>query len=214
MAVFAIDTFHPVALDSPDHLQPRGTMLDNSTNPAFNECLLRMFSYRPTVLDFGCAGGGMVRSLIADGILAIGLEGSDYNQINRLHEWPAIPYALFTVDLSQPFTLHDGSHVPYKFDVITMWEFVEHVFYARIDTMIENAKAHLKDGGLIIGSTNDLHSIYEGIAHHLTIQPISWWYAKFAEHGFRRLVDIEDYFRTNQAWVRKVKSNFVVRLEQ
>lgn len=210
---FEIDTLQSVALDSPDHLQPRGTKLDNSVNKNFNRCLLRMFEHPPRVLDFGCAGGGMVRSLIKDGCIAIGLEGSDYNQQHGRHEWPVIPDNLFTVDLSYPFVLHTGNQEPYQFDVITMWEFIEHIPTNRISTVLENAKAHLKKNGLIIGSTNDLHSIYEGVQHHLTIQPMSWWYKKFSEHGFKRVVNLEHYFSDNHAWVRKVKSNFVMRLE-
>ncbi|MHC4338300.1 MAG: class I SAM-dependent methyltransferase [Planctomycetota bacterium] len=208
---FYLDTEHPVALDSPDHTQPRATKNDNSTNPAFNRCLLALYEGRkPSVLDFGCAGGGMVRSLIwGDGCLAIGLEGSDYNLEFQQAEWPMIPENLFTCDLGYPFTLHNGDDEPHQFDVVTAWEFVEHIPQGRLPVMIQNMRKHLKKGGLVIGSTNDRESIVNGVEHHLTRKPIAWWIELFELSGFKRRVNLEQYFDGEGAWVRKVRDNFV-----
>jgi len=212
--MFRLETEHPVALDSPDHIEPRGARFDNSISLWFNAELIKMVGYKPKVLDFGCAGGGMVRTLLNDGCTAVGLEGCDWNLKHQKHEWPHIPEYLFTCDLRYPFLLHLGNRQPYKFDVVTMWEFIEHIPMDRIDTVLENAKKHMKPAGYIIGSTNDLSVVYNGIEHHLTLQPMSWWYAKFSEHGFCSLPEREAYFDKHNAWVRKSKSAFVVQLEK
>jgi 2-polyprenyl-3-methyl-5-hydroxy-6-metoxy-1,4-benzoquinol methylase len=209
---FYLETDHPIAEDSPDHIQPRSTKLDNSTNRKFNERLLHLYkNKKPSVLDFGCAGGGMVRTLIDDGCVAVGLEGSDYNLKHQRAEWAVIPDNLFTCDLSYPFTLHTGDKQPYKFDVITAWEFVEHLPEERLPQMVENMWRHLNLNGLIIGSTTSLNSIYDGVEHHQTLKPMWWWSDLFAEYGFRRQVDKESYFDVADAWVRKVRFNFVFR---
>ena len=210
---FEIETKRPVAIDSPDHIMPRGTKLDNSKNMNFNRYLLEMFDDKPSVLDFGCAGGGMVKTFVDSGCVAIGLEGSDYNLKQQRAEWATIPDNLFTCDIGYRFILHTGDRNSYKFDVITMWEFVEHISTDRVDRMIKNAKAHLKPNGYIFGSTNDHHSIYQGVEHHQTIRPFSWWAAKFAEHGFSRKPHDELRFNKHNAWVRKGKSKFILKMD-
>jgi len=208
---FILTTDYPIALDSPDHIDPRGTMLDNSVNHKFNKFLVKKLGTDVQVLDFGCAGGGMVHSLLDDGILAVGLEGSDYNRNHGTHEWPAIPDNLFTVDLSRPFTLRYGRRsYPHKFDVITMWEFIEHIPTDRLPTMVENAHRHLKEGGLIIGSASPMTSWHNGIQHHLTRWSLARWYDFFEKNDFKRNVDLEEFFSKTGAWVRKVHFNFVL----
>jgi len=208
---FYLETEHPIAEDSPDHIQPRATARDNSKNRNFNKSLRDLYPDRPlAVLDFGCAGGGMVRTLIEDGFTAIGLEGSDYNLENQSKEWPYIPDNLFTCDIGFPFVLHTGDGKPYQFDIVTAWEFVEHLPEDRLPTMIANAKKHLKVGGLMVGSTNKFGSVFDGVEHHLTQQPISWWLELFDGLGFERRLDLEHYFEKREAWVRNVRDKFVL----
>lgn len=210
---FHLDTAYPVALDSPDHIQPRSTVRDNSINPNFNRRLLQLFpdDKKPSILDLGCAGGGMVKTLIDDGCIAVGLEGSDYNLLHQRAEWATIPDNLFTCDLGYPFILHTGNGKPYKFDVITAWEFMEHIPEERIDQLITNMRKHLKPGGLVIGSISDCDSIWEGIQHHLTRKPFWWWNEQFGKHEFERRTDHEMHFDNASAWVRKVRFNFVMQ---
>lgn len=185
-------------------------MRDNSTNPNFNRILYKLYAKdKPSVLDLGCAGGGMVRTLIDDGCIAVGLEGSDYNLKHQKHEWIAIPDNLFTCDISRLFTLHSGDHKPYKFDVVTAWEFIEHIAEDRLQFMLENIRKHIKTNGLVIGSTNDQPSVFDGVEHHLTKKPISWWIELFERFGFKRRPDLEYQFRIAAAWVRQVRDNFV-----
>jgi len=214
---FKLITDHPVALDSPDHIQPHGTKRDNTIKPRFNECLIDCFEgKKPSVLDFGCAGGGMVRSLIDDGCIAVGLEGSDYNLVRNRKEWRVIPDNLFTCDLGYPFTLTNGSKEPYQFDVITAWEFLEHMPEERLPVMIENMRRHLKPKGLLIGSTNP-SSTFEyahapgDMEHHLTQKSMVWWSDLFWDHGFKSDRDIEQHFNGKSAWLRFIQFAFVYR---
>ncbi len=57
MTTFTMNAQKPVAYDSPDHIQPWGTVNDNSINYCFN---LKLMWWLPRpylkVLDIGCAG--------------------------------------------------------------------------------------------------------------------------------------------------------------
>ena len=105
--MITISTRSPVAKDSLDHLYPHGTANDNSVLPSFNTKLFNRWP-EPRVLDIGCAGGGMVKSIVDDGGFAVGIEGSNYSQKHKRAEWATIPDNLFTADATRPFTLHGG----------------------------------------------------------------------------------------------------------
>ena len=211
MSIF-LKTDHPIALDSPDHLVPLGTIRDNYESQAFNQHLYGLFNgSKPSILDFGCAGGAMVRSLIDDGCLAIGLEGSDYNRRTQRAEWSVIPDNLLTCDLGFPFTLSFDNGEPFEFDIITAWEFVEHLPEDRLPVMIDNICRHLKLGGLVIGSSTDWHMPYKGVEHHQTIHGLEWWEDLFKSHGFIHRTDLLQYFDVAEAWVRRHDFNFVFK---
>jgi hypothetical protein len=80
METFGIETSKPIAYDSPDHIQPHGTASNNTTSPRFNG---KLFEYIPAgevrLLDIGCSGGGLVKSILDEGGFGIGIEGSDYS---------------------------------------------------------------------------------------------------------------------------------------
>ncbi len=61
-------TDYPVALDSPDHLYPHGTVRDNSYSRAFNDKLGGLVEWPISVLDLGCSGGAMVHSMLQEGM--------------------------------------------------------------------------------------------------------------------------------------------------
>jgi cyclopropane fatty-acyl-phospholipid synthase-like methyltransferase len=210
---FNLDTDHPVALDSNDYLHPLGAKQDNYENPMFNQLLFGLFNgNKPTVLDFGCAGGAMVRSLIDDGCLAIGLEGSDYGLVTQTHEWGVIPDNLLTCDLSFPFILSNEDSEPFKFDVITAWEFVEHLSEERLPVMIDNMRRHLKARGFVIGSSTDWDSQFRKIIYHPTRHKLDWWEDLFKSHGFMHRTDLLERFDKAEAWVRRHDFNFVFQM--
>src|SRR5690242_4199678 len=67
---FAIETDHPIAYESPDHLTPWGAW-GNSGSDNFNLKLLRWLPVETLkVLDLGCAGGKSVEDLHNLGVTA------------------------------------------------------------------------------------------------------------------------------------------------
>jgi len=93
-----------VAYESLDHIYPWGTKQDNSKNLSFNNALYELIPIKElSVLDIGCSGGGFVKTLLDAGVLAVGIEGSDYSKIRGRAEWATIPGHLFTADVTAPF---------------------------------------------------------------------------------------------------------------
>lgn len=192
-----------VAHQSPDHLFPWGTRLDNSQNLRFNEKLMDLYSAPGRrilkVLDLGCSGGGFVRSLLDDGCFAIGLEGSDYSCRHKRAEWRTIPEHLFLCDITKDFSvLLTGAPAPrpMQFEVITAWEVIEHVAELDLPTLVGNVRKHLLPEGLWIMSVATDDDVVDGVNRHQTVKPREWWVEFFEKHGFHNLPHVVDYFNT------------------
>ena len=155
------------------------------------------------MLDLGCAGGGLVRSFLEDGHVAIGIEGSDISKRSVSGEWDNIPYHLFTCDIAQPFQVVDAAQNPFLFDLITAWEVFEHIPENKVPGVLENIYRHLKPGGYVIVSIDLLPdgNPISGAVYHQTLKPASWWIGLFEkqkfllpkDHGF----EAEDMVRGN-----------------
>jgi SAM-dependent methyltransferase len=198
-----VETAHPVAVESPDHLNPWGTARDNSRNPRFNAKLYRLFSSLdrpPRVMDLGCSGGGFVRDCLNDGCLAVGLEGSDYSLRMRRAEWAQIGGRfLFTADIAKPFQVMaraDGAEQPLVFDVITSWDVLEHIAAGDLPAVCDNLRRHLAPGGICVFSISHSSDVIRGVELHQTIQPREWWVELFAANGLRAHDTLERYFNT------------------
>ena len=192
---YTVQTNHPVALDSLDHLRPLGTANDSYRNPRFNQKLFALYPGRQLrVTDWGCAGGGFVRDLVDAGHDAVGLEGSNFSLLRRRAEWATIPDRLFTCDISRPFTIQQAGQ-PVRFDVITAWEVMEHIPTQRLPILCENVRHHLAPGGLWILSVS--HSTED---HHVTNRPRPWWEEQFQRERFTHHPWLNEYF--GQDWVR------------
>jgi len=205
MPTFRIVTNKPVAIDSPDHLLPWGTARDNSVNLAFNKKLIRLIPVSQLrVLDLGCAGGGFVKSILAQGGFAIGVEGSDYSRVRKRAEWATIPDHLFTADITEPFwLLEEGAQNqerPLQFNVITGWEIIEHVREEQLACVCENIMRHLSTGGLVIMSVSPLEDVIKGVRLHQTVKQKEWWIAKFEELGLIHHESLCGYFGID--WIR------------
>ncbi len=198
-----LDTEHPVATESYDYIDSKIQELDLSYNPAFNAKLYQICQGPLTVLDVGCGAGNFVKTVIADGREAVGLEGDSHHLDHKYDGWSAVPSNLFTCDVAYRFTLHQGDHVPYCFDVVTAWEFVEHIQESDLPMVWNNIRRHLRVGGLFIMTTpSDIrHHPRRGLDHHRTRRDEAWWTATIMQHGFLRLYEIEEFF--GEDWVRR-----------
>ncbi len=202
--LFKLEAAVPIALDSDDHKWPRGTMTDNSVNLRFNTKLYQFFQNESElkVLDLGCSGGGFVRSVLADGHTAIGIEGSDYSQYYRSGEWGNIPHHLFTGDITAEFQLYElPNTISVKFDCITLWEVLEHIPEAKIHVLIQNIKNHLAPNGICVASVDVVPDgdLLTGAVYHQTLRPKSWWLAQFYDHA---LVEVSNHNFCTQDYVR------------
>lgn len=203
-----VKTQHPIALESRDHLLPFGTKQDNSVNLKFNEKLSKIMPSPISVLDLGCAGGGMVKSFLDQGDLAVGIEGSDYSFVEQRAEWTNIPNNLFLADITKPFEILIDNH-PAKFDLITAWEFFEHIQEKDLIAVFDNIDKHLKSDGLMIASISSLESY-----HHRTVHPKNWWLEFVKQYtSFIYRADYLDNFNETD-FVRNLSHNFHVVLSR
>ena len=208
---FRIETDYPLAIDSPDHLHPWGTAADNHFNPDFNRRLLKLVN-PVAVLDLGCAGGGMVQSFLKMGQLAVGIDGSNYSLKFKRAAWAKIPGNLFTADIAKPFTIYDGMAQPYQFDVVTAWEFFEHIKETDLPMVMDNILKHLKPGGLLIGTTTNAPSRHTKYEYHQTRQPREWWLKYFSQYGFIDQPALITHFYN--AWVRNGRFKIAMKLSE
>jgi SAM-dependent methyltransferase len=200
-------TSKPIADDSPDHLHPHGVARDNSVHRPINAKLYELIpAQQVRLLDLGCAGGGFVKSVIDDGGFAVGIEGSDYNRVRNRAEWATIPGNLFTADATEPFRVRRryDDHLPLadsiSFNIITAWEFFEHIHISKLKAVMNNIRWHLAPDGFVFGSISEVPYTWNGVDFHQTVRPRHWWLTIFAELGWRHRADIEDHF--GDEWVR------------
>ena len=190
-----VETDYKIAFDSPDHIAPCGTKLDNNTNRSFiflmNKLLHREFPNRQLkFLDLGCAGGQLVRDFKDLGYISVGLEGSDYSLKHKRANWPLLAgKSLFTCDIAKPFEvkLEDKK---IKFNLITAWEVLEHIRTEELDNVFKNIINHLEEGGYFIASTSSDSSMNEGLELHQTRMVNEEW-LKYIQAKYRELMPVD-----------------------
>jgi hypothetical protein len=180
MEVSLVSDFE-VASDSPDHLNPFGTLQDNTRNYAFYKKCVKLYGVDVSYLDLGCSGGGLVFDFALHGNFSIGLEGSDRSKKMGRANWRTLPNNLFTCDITKPFRLvtHDTSRTR-MFHVIGCWEVLEHSPEEALPQLLDNVALHLEVGGVFIGSVSQMADD----PLHVTIKDTAWWKDLFARHGF------------------------------
>ena len=151
------------------------------------------FSRFLTIMDMGCGGGQFVKDCHDDGHFAVGVDGSDWSKRNKRSAWREIPDCLFTCDASKPFQFHFDKK-PAKFDVITSWEFFEHINESDVNRVIKQMKKHLAEGGIWINSINGRSDMVDGNEYHATIKPRQWWMGKFNANGLEENKAVHRYF--------------------
>lgn len=188
----SVETQHQVAFASPDHIAPKGTASNNSTNKKFvlslDARLRREFSHGPLrMMDLGCAGGQLVADFMSLRWLGAGLEGSDFSLKHRRANWAQLANTnLFTCDITQPFRVKLGGQ-PVRFHLITAWEVMEHIATPDLPQVFQNIRDHLEPGGYFIASTTETSDIHEGLELHQTQWTNPQWRAWVAE----RFPDLE-----------------------
>ena len=189
---FTRETRHPVAFASPDHIAPKGTAVNNSTNKKFilhmDEKLHREFGPGTLrMMDIGCAGGQTVADFMALRWQGIGLEGSDFSLKHKRANWAQLANThLFTCDITKPFQLKlDGQ--PARFHLITAWEVMEHIAPDDLQQVFSNIFQHLEPGGYFIASTTETSDIHEGLELHQT----RWTNAEWQAYLRRAFPDLE-----------------------
>lgn len=185
-----------IATDSLDHIYPFGTANCNQRNLRFInkfDKLLRNNSKQLNVLDLGCAGGGFVRDCNNVGMLAVGVEGSDFSKNLKRQNWAIIPEFLFNCDITKKFELFsDGKKI--KFNLITAWEVLEHIKKKDIENLIENIKSNLDGNGIFVGSVSSYPVLLDGVDLHETQESFNWWKKQFEKKGFYVRWELYDYF--------------------
>lgn len=188
-----------IAIDSPDHICPHGTVRDNSRNSDFNQRLYSLFGgQKLCILDLGCSGGGFVKDCLDDGHIAFGLEGSDISKRSQRAEWATIPNNLFTCDITEPYGFYleqeDGTKERALFHVITAWEVLEHLEPQKVPQAIDYIADNLCMNGLFCCSIPFGEAARPGNEiWHQSIMPKEWWESQLA----RRLTPVpslERYF--------------------
>jgi hypothetical protein len=159
--MFTLETEHPVAYTSPDHLYPQGTKNDkggpsytweNGFNPFVDEVVTYFNRPDLKVLDLGAASGYLVKDFMKRGCITVGLEGSDWSIKNKVKNWKEL-YGknLFTCDIGKPFQIKYNQN-PVKFNLINAWEVVEHLPPEELSVFTENVYNHLEDDGIFVCS--------------------------------------------------------------
>lgn len=184
---FARETKHPVAFESPDHIAPKGTAVNNSTNKKFvlymDAKLRREFGDQAQLrmMDLGCAGGQTVADFMTLCWQGVGIEGSDFSLKHRRANWAQLANThLFTGDITKAFQVTQTGQ-PAKFHLITAWEVMEHIAAPDLNQVFRNVVNHLEPGGYFIASTTETSDIHEGLELHQTRWSNEQWRTYVAE---------------------------------
>jgi 2-polyprenyl-3-methyl-5-hydroxy-6-metoxy-1,4-benzoquinol methylase len=185
---FVVETNYRVAFESPDHIAPKGTAANNSTNKKF---LLHMDEYLRhelkagtntlNFMDLGCSGGQLVADFIKMKWRGAGLEGSDFSLKFKRANWATLANTnLFTCDITKPYQVTlDGK--PAQFHLITAWEVMEHIATPDLDLVLTQIRKHLAPGGYFVASTTETSDIHEGLELHQTQWTNPQWRAYIAK---------------------------------
>jgi len=200
-------TTTPYCKSSPDYTSPIGATHDDTTNLSYIEALEEHYGLgHPLVtLELGCAGGRIVKDLADRGHDAYGIEGTPYPLQMRRPAW--VEYygtRLFNHDLSQPFVLQDSAGADMQFDIISHWEFLEHLPPQCLPYLHAKLYTHLKEDGIILAGispwgpttnrdrfedTDPRKTLALEVEHHQSC----FWREEWEELYWNKLFDCHDY---------------------
>ena len=183
--ILKLKTNYPIAESSNDHISPDSTTEGISRPTFFVQNCISVLGQDIKCLDLGSGAAGLVYEYAMSQVLAIGVDGSDFCRVNRIGYWPLLPNNLFTCDITKPFSfLSRDTQTQIYFDVITMWEVLEHIAESDLPDLFNNISHHLCKHGYFIGSISLVEYLdCDGNPYHVTLKPRDWWKAKFIESG-------------------------------
>jgi 2-polyprenyl-3-methyl-5-hydroxy-6-metoxy-1,4-benzoquinol methylase len=206
-----VKTDFRVAFESPDHIAPKGTAVNNSTNKKFvlhmDERIHRELGTGIRTLNFmdlGCSGGQLVADFLKMRWRGVGLEGSDYSLKFRRANWAKLANInLFTCDITKPYqVMLDGK--PAEFHLITAWEVMEHIATPDLEIVFTQVRKHLAPGGYFIASTTETSDMHEGLELHQT----QWTNAQWRAYVEKNFPDLE-YVDVGLKIYQFVRYNFI-----
>ncbi|WP_457108599.1 SAM-dependent methyltransferase, partial [Methylobacterium sp. P5_C11] len=111
-----------------------------------------------------------------------------------------IPDHLRTCDITRPFILRDQrTDNPAQFDIISMWEVLEHIPESDLPQLFENVRTHLSNDGIFVGSIATYDDIVDGVSYHPTVKPEMWWRNVVQNYGLKfvppTMFSFKDYCR-------------------
>jgi 2-polyprenyl-3-methyl-5-hydroxy-6-metoxy-1,4-benzoquinol methylase len=112
------------------------------------------------MLDIGCANGAMLDYAKQQGAITSGLE---YSRAN-----------LDELKRKQHNAYSDWSQVQERFDIITAFDVVEHLY--DLESFFDSCINHLSDDGLLVFLTGDISSSSANKTENM------WWYLRYPEH--------------------------------
>lgn len=146
-----------------------------------------------SVLDAGCAIGMLVEALLEHGVDAHGFDISDW----AIQQMPPQYSAHVRVG-----SILDPQVVDRHFELVVCIEVLEHLPAADADTAIRNLCSW---GDLVLFTSSPQD--FEETTHYNVQQP-GYWAAKFAQHGFTRVLDYDATYIT--PWARLYRREKVI----
>lgn len=234
-----LKTDFPVALDSPDHIDPHGgTQQDYTDGTSFAKYLAKHFPDKKTIIDLGTATGTVPLTMCKFGMNAVGLEGSDASKKRGIGAWGEAPGIVRTCDISRPFSIVDKIGKPFRFDFVISAEVFEHIEPCRIEILFENIRDLMHDESIGVFNINLCRNKYHQSGHmtkddwqsflerYFDIIP-EWTFnndGQFKDHPYTRPCKEErermtrqgvrfDYYRTFW-WVRPRSAPFMVEFDK
>jgi SAM-dependent methyltransferase len=202
---FYLDTEHPGAFDSQDHLNPVGSLNDNYTNIELLKDVCNHFKKKINMLDLGCAGGQFAIDFINFGNNAVGLEGSTHvlNGPGK-NNWSNFSNNLFFCDITKSFTILSEDR-PAKFEFIHCSEVMEHLSEKELEIFLENVYNHLSDDGIFCTQI----SIDNSDPLHVSIFSKNKWQNILSEHKLIPCDGINDNYQIGYLFNRRFRDHII-----
>ena len=160
--------------------------LKGTSNKEFNRLAYSLFDKEDIfILELGSGDGNFINDCVEDAKNAVGLDGFWILDKFKPGRWALLPNNLFSCDVCRLFTMLFCG-VAVKFDLITSFEFMEHLFEEDVDGTIMNIADHLKDTGYYICSISTRNC--DG---HFCIRDREWWLAKFEKYN---LIETQEFY--------------------